>query len=61
MSAAAHETSTSAPRHRVLPAPGFNADAFVGECCVCGEHTKKKGSARKAETAIRDHVLAKHP
>lgn len=54
-------TSTASPTGRgfsIEPLDGFAGSAYVGLCDECGHRTKRKGSERIAEAAIRDHVKA---
>jgi hypothetical protein len=41
--------------------PAAYGDSQIGVCSTCGDRTRKLGSARKATSAIVDHIRAKHP
>lgn len=51
-------SQSQASAYVVEPLDGFSGAAYVGHCAGCGHRTKRKGSERIAEAAIRDHVKA---
>lgn len=46
--------------YTVEPHDNFHGESYVGICKHCRHSTKRKGSHRKAEAAIKDHCQAAH-